>query len=125
MTLRNNSTYVSKTNRSELFVDQISILNQSTQEGIFRFYLNPTVGGSPSFTDINSNTSIAAYDTAGTTVTGGRLLMVFHLAGDQSFSTSLESYKLRLYPGDRLVCSAASLGIALSLAVSLSWVERL
>lgn len=122
--LRNNSTFASKTNKTRITIDQISILNQSTQEGIYRFYLNPTVGGSPSFTNINANTSVVSYDTAGTTVSGGRLLLVAHLAGNDQVFQSLEPYKLNFYPGDRLVVSVATLGLALSLSVGLSWLER-
>lgn len=124
LTLRNNSTFVSKTNRTRITVDNISVLNQSTQEGIFKFYLNATVGGTPSFTNINANTSVVAYDTAGTTITGGRLLFAVHISANQSEFISLEPYKLNFYPGDRLVVSATTLGIALSVSVNLSWLER-
>ena len=124
MTIRNNSTFVSKTNRTRITVDNISLLNQSSQEGIFRFYLNPTVGGSPSFTNINANTSVVAYDTAGTTITGGRLLLGVHMAGNQQQFINMEPYKLNFYPGDRLVVSIQSLGISLSASLNLSWIER-
>jgi len=73
-TIRNKSTYASKTNYIDILIESVSASIESSGAnnlGSIRLVRNATLGGTPSYTDINTNNSVVDYDTAGTTVTGG------------------------------------------------------
>ena len=91
LTLKNVTTYQSKSNKVIMYPDFISIYNSSgaNTDGLFTLILNTTLGGSPSYTNIDANTSVASYDTAGTTTTGGIQIFQFYLSGGNSISYSL------------------------------------
>ncbi|MDP3889497.1 MAG: collagen-like protein [bacterium] len=128
LTIRDNATFQSKTNQTMVYPDAVSFLNSTagTAAALFAVYLNPTVGGAPVFNDINSNTSVVSYDTAGTTVTGtgGRKLFSFFLANGADFSFNLHDYAVQLVPGDRLVFACSTSTGSLTVYASVSWVER-
>lgn len=126
LTIRNDETFQSLDNQSQVIVDNISIYNEGSltnTDSRYSIYLNPTVGGTPSFTNINSDTSVVSYDTAGTTITGGFLLLNLFIGGNDYSSVNLKDYDIRLSPGDILVVAAESLGATTTLHASLSWKE--
>ena len=60
------------TNRSKIQVLDFDLV-ASTNSAYFEVVYNGTLGGSPSWTDVGTNSAIE-YDTAGTTVTGGEVV---------------------------------------------------
>ena len=74
-----------------------------------RLVKDATLGGSPSYSDINTSDSIVELDTAGTTVSSGRELMSVELAGknDRVFQ-DVESFKLLLGPQETLTLAVSS-----------------
>ena len=83
-TIRNKASYVSKTN----FIDILLLgfggsieASSANNLGNIRLVQNATLGGTPSFSDINTNNSVVEIDVAGTTVTGGKDLDISDLAG--------------------------------------------
>lgn len=111
-TIRNKSAYTSKTN----FIDIMLLgVGGSIEAGSannlanIRFIKNATLGGSPSYSDINTTDSVVEIDTSGTTATGGKELDGEDLAGkNDKFRESLIGSRIILNPGDTLTVAGSS-----------------
>lgn len=128
LTIRNKTTYASKTNKSRVQPDFISFAVAGTPDCKFSIYLNATLGGSPSYTDVSTNTSVVDYDTAGTTVSSGRALAFVYVNGNQQETVNLADLRLYMNPGDTLTISGQSAGGgggAITCDVGISWTERI
>jgi len=123
ITLRNKSLYNTVTNR-QLIQMLLASVSVETGNKITTVFIkeNVTLGGTPSFTDIDATNSTVDYDTAGTTVTGGDFITAFTLAKDSSDKFFLEALDLKLLPGDTLTISAFTTN-AVDVAVALTWKE--
>lgn len=125
-TIRNRSLYASKTN----FIDAILLAAGASIEassannlGNVRLVKNATLGGSPSYSDINTSDSIMEIDTAGTTVTGGKDLGGGLLAGkNDGLRVALIPMKIMLGPGESVTFAGSSVNSA-TLNASLTWRE--
>lgn len=126
LTIRSKTSFISKTN----FIDVVPELLTASIEaanannlGSIRLVLNTSLGGVPSYNDINTSDSIVDLDVAGTTVTGGKELMSIPLAGknDRVF-IDLTPYKFLLNPGSTITLTASSAGTA-TVRGSLLWKE--
>lgn len=124
-TIRNKTTYASKTN----FID-IVLLNTSAaieasganNLGNFRLVKNATLGGTPSYSDINTANSVVEIDTAGTTVTGGVELMAALLAGkNDSVLENLSDFDFIISPGETVTLVGASPNSAATIDGTLLW----
>lgn len=111
-TIRNKSTYASKTN----FIDVVLLgvgasieASSANNLGTVRVVKNATLGGTPSWSDINTTDSVMEIDTAGTTVTGGKELGAVELAGknDRDRVPLLDS-KIILNPGESVTVAGDS-----------------
>lgn len=122
ITIRNKTTYQARTNRTVVKIKTLSFSSDGTKGFIFRGYINTTLGGVPSYTDISTNTSVCDFDTAGTTVTGGRQVCAFAISKTDNNAIDIDNLDLYIYPGDIFTFSAvtASSGDAF---VSLTWIE--
>ena len=71
-TLKNGTTFQSKTNR---IIAKILFMVVASRAGNancqFQLVKNATLGGTPSYTDINSDTSVISIDEAATSYSGG------------------------------------------------------
>jgi hypothetical protein len=126
-TIRNKATYASKTNFIDLLLENIggSIeASAANNLGKIRIIKNATLGGSPSYADIEATDSIVDIDTAGTTVTGGKTLQVVSLAGknDRISEGDLTNYEIILSPGDTITVAGTSANSA-TINASLLWKE--
>jgi len=90
----------------------------------YELILNATLGGSPSYTDISTTTSVASFDVAGTTVANGRSLGVFYVNGNNNITIDLSELNLSLNPGDTLTIAGTSSGAASTAGAALTWVEQ-
>lgn len=124
-TLRNNATFQSKTNRGRMHFDSLGSAISGGADAQYRIVLNATLGGAPSFTDIDSNQSIASFDVAGTTVTGGREVRRGPSTGNFQLSEDISSLEARLNPGDTLTFAASSFGAGVAANLTASWNEEL
>ncbi|KKL92923.1 hypothetical protein LCGC14_1879870, partial [marine sediment metagenome] len=125
-TIRNKSSYVSKTNYIDLILEAISVSIEASGANnlaTIRVVKDATLGGTPSYSDISATDSIVDIDVAGTTVTGGKELFDFGLAGknDEIFH-GLGEHKIYLAPGETITISAISAGTA-TVNASLLWKE--
>lgn len=127
ISLQNLTTAFSATNKVRVKVMQLVLTNATgTANAVFRAVLNTTLGGSPSYTAFDTNTSVAATDTAGTTITGGRLVSRTTLPSNATGATvviDLSGLDVILNPGDTLTVSATSSGVAQTCDATISWLE--
>lgn len=111
-TIRNRASYASKTNFIDILLLGVggSIEASSANNlGTIRIVKNATLGGAPSYSDINTSDSVVEIDTAGTTVAGGKELVSFDLAGkNDRDSMSLIDEKIILNPGETLTIAGSS-----------------
>ena len=71
--IRPKATFNSITNRGQILPARVEINNVGSGTLYWQLVYNPTLGGTPSYNSVGNN-SIAEYDTAGTTLTGGEII---------------------------------------------------
>ncbi|MEN8236145.1 MAG: hypothetical protein ABFQ95_01130 [Pseudomonadota bacterium] len=109
--------------QSRIQPDFISIASDGTKTADIHVYKNATVGGTPAFTDVSTNTSVVDYDIAGTTISSGALLTVVPVQKVGNASIPFHEFDVILSPGDTLTASATSSG-ASDVLIGISWKER-
>lgn len=126
VTIRNKATYASKTNFIDILMELTSVsieANTANNLGNVRFVRNATLGGTPSYTDINTTDSVVDYDVAGTTVTGGIELFNISLAGKNDKEVlPLVPLELVLEAGETLTIAGSSSNSA-TIRGSILWKE--
>lgn len=123
-TIRNNTTFNSINNLKFVQPTYLSFAPTGNIILTYNLVLNTTLGGSPSYTNLNANTSVVAYDTAGTTLTGGRTLATFLVNGANNISIDISALNIILNPGDILTIAGTSSGVASTAAASVMWIEQ-
>lgn len=73
LSIRPKATFNSRTNRGHIELADF-IVTAKTNNALYEIVIGGTLGGSPSWTSVGTN-SIVEYDVAGTTVTGGTTLI--------------------------------------------------
>lgn len=125
-TIRNKTSYASKTNYIDVLIELLGSSIESSNAnnlGKVRLVRNATLGGTPSYTDINTSDSVVDIDTAGTTVTGGKELVTIPLAGkNDKGSTNIIPFEIILAPGETITVAGSSDGSA-TINASLLWKE--
>jgi len=126
ITLQNKAIFQGKTNRVRVLIDHLAISQGGNADCNIRMVRNTALGGVPAYTDFDTNTSVIAYDVAGTTLTGGR--EQFRCVQDSSGSNpgiNLMPYGIRLNPGDIMTFSAQSQGGGtVSPQIGVAWREE-
>ena len=128
-TIKNKTTYptsLSKTNFITIMLERFSSSidnNGATNIGEIRLVRNATLGGSPSYADINASNSCVSIDVAGTTVTGGITILTQYLTGkNDSKQEDLVPYTIFLAPGETITVAGLSPASA-TINGSLLWKE--
>ena len=115
-TIRNKTTYAGKNNFIEILLQNFyaSIEAGATNNlGEVRLVKNATLGGTPVYSDIDTNNSVIELDTAGTTVTGGVSLPAVPLAGkNDKANTNATSLGIMLKEGETLTLAGSSANAA-------------
>ena len=122
ITIRNKSSFASKTNRIRIELGFFGVATDGTKNTTIRFVKNTTLGGTPSFADISTNTSVVDFDIAGTTLTGGTEVLALALAKVDAKELFLSILNILLNPTDTLTISATSAN-STDVAVSIGWKE--
>lgn len=122
LTLQNKSTFQGLTNKVAIKFRSLGFAVEGTKPAIIRLYKNATLGGTPSYTDIDVNNSITSYDTAGTTVSGGTLIAAYAVGKSSSNTVYGDDLDLWLYAGETLTITAYSAANT-DATVSIRWVE--
>jgi hypothetical protein len=124
LTLRNKTTYQTLTNRTPIKVLKYTVSVDGTKPAEFQMIKDATLGGSPSYTDVSTNTSVIDYDTAGTTVTGGTVIDFGSLASAGSLSESgTTTTDVELLPGETLTLAVNATTSTTDATVTIRWVE--
>lgn len=122
LSLQNKATYAGVTNRARIKLTSFSPAVSTATPTIFRIIRNTTLGGAPSFVDFNTTQSIAATDTAGTTVTGGDLIYSTAIVTNQWID--MEFKDIHIEPGETFTFSATSTSGGVNVAVAVTWREE-
>lgn len=124
-TVRNRAEFGSTINHRELIPALLSaaIEASGSNTGSVALIRNATLGGEPNFTYLDQSDSIAEYDTAGTTVTGGDVLVSIPLSKTGSDIIDVLKYDIQLDRTDTLTVAAKASGGTLECSASLTWGE--
>ncbi len=127
VSVKNKATNVyggTNTNRTRVRLMSVSIqyAGAAGQTATFRIVKGTTLGGSPSFADIDANTSALQKDTAGTTLTGGRELFARKLNGGNSETFDMSQQNITINPGEVFTFSALATASAACFFAT-SWLE--
>jgi len=125
ITIRNKATYASVTNRSHLTLLEISAEADGTKGVDVYVILGATLGGTPSYTDIDTTNSPVDYDVAGTTVTGGRTIKVFALSKVESRDLDISSLDIEVFAGETITIAAKTAGATSDIFGAITWREDL
>lgn len=125
-TIKNKASYASKTN----FIDIILIgigasveASSANNLATVRIVKNTTLGGTPSYSDINTSNSVIEIDTAGTTLTAGKELGAELLAGKNAGERiPLLINKIILNPGETITIAGSSVNSA-TIDAQITWRE--
>lgn len=125
-TIRNKLLYASKTNYLDLILEIVTAAietNSANSLGNIRVVKNATLGGTPSYADINTTNSVVEIDVAGTTVTGGTELLSIPLAGKNDKDIiDLTNFEFILSAGETITVSGTSANSA-TIDASVLWKE--
>jgi hypothetical protein len=103
---------------------RISVSTDSTKGATFYVYRNPTVSGNTAHQYVDQTDSIALSDTAGTTVTGGRILAAVTVGPSGSSVIDIEALGTVLVAGDEIVITAeVTSGAASIMNATCTWEE--
>jgi hypothetical protein len=134
LSIKNCTSYNGMTNRGLIRLSSLSLgSSAATGIAVIRFKIGATLGGTPAYTTINgtsadngdtitSGNSIASYDVAGTTVTGGSYIGGVTVDNPSSQFVDLEPYKLYISPGQILTVPGFSTNASV-IGVALNWSE--
>lgn len=115
-TIRVKELYASKTNYIDIFLESVLAQIEASAAnnlGSVRIVQDATLGGTPSWDDINTTNSVVEIDTAGTTVTDGKTLDVIPLAGkNDKDMINLTDFKNILKHGNTITLAGLSVANA-------------
>ncbi len=123
LSIKNNVVYQNKLNRVKVRIDGINVSSEGTKLATIRLIKNPVLNGTPAFSDLNSNTSVIATDSAGTTFTGGVEIFAVELGKTDSKEIPLKDFKIDLLPGEIIMISGAAQSGTSDLGASIHWRE--
>ena len=124
ITIRNKSTYQTLTNRTPINILKYSVSVDGTKPAEFQIVKNTTLGGTPSYTDISTNTSVIEYDTAGTTLTGGQSIDFGSLGSTGNISEGGQvTTDIIILPGETLTLAVNATQSTTDATVGIRWVE--
>lgn len=125
-TIRNKANYAGKKNFLDLVLEFLGVAieaDAANNLGQVRLVRNATLGGTPSYSDIDTSNSIVEVDTSGTTVDGGKELFYSPLAGKNDRESSrISDLKIILAPNETITVAGLSANSA-TIDSSLLWKE--
>ena len=128
LTIRNNSTFVGKTNQVVIYLELLCLMNSTVAaDVVVTVYLNPTFGAALTYSSVNADTSVVDFSRTVTTIiagTGTALMTIYSAGGPTTNFIDLSDYDFLLNPGDILTVAASRISGAGTNLASLSWRER-
>lgn len=124
LTVQVRNEFGGRVNNGVLVPTLATLSTDSTKGAIFRFLRNPTVSGNTAHAYVDQTESVAITDTAGTTVSGGRVLAVVSVGPSGRTTVDLDRINALLIAGDELVITARVVsGAASDMSAAVSWEE--
>jgi len=113
VTLKNSTTYASKTNRLSInpILLSISAISASNKITTVKVYKNLSLTG-PVYVDVNATRTPAQKDIASTAFSGGSFITGFVLGASGSVLQNIQNLNITLSPGETLSFTAKSTGNA-------------
>lgn len=122
LSIRNNITYNSKTNRISLYIRNITCSSDS-KSVIYTLYHNATLTNSNFANSISAN-SMVNYDTAATAISGGTSIYTIVCGIGSSINQNFDLYQISIEPGEILTIAARVPAELANICIcGLSWVE--
>ncbi len=125
-TIRNKSTYASKTNFVDIIIQNLNATSEAASAANLsqvRLMKNVTMSGTESFSDINTTNSVVEIDTTDTATTGGVEIISLGLAGkDDAEHENLTPYRIIINPGETVSVRGSSDNSA-TIKASILWRE--
>lgn len=121
ITIRVKSTFHGKPTRSLVFPGIVTAAVDGTKPVTFRLYKNAILGGTPVWTDIDTDKSTVEIDTSATSATGVTADMIFKVDKEDSFIFDIEK-RIKLTVGDTYTLVAESV-LSSEVESALSWRE--
>lgn len=124
ITIRNNTTINSIANQAQIRIRSLSVATAAAVPVVFKLIKNATLGGVPSYANIDATNSCAAFDVAGTTVTGGNVQFNTTVGANGNVFVDLTLFDIFLAPSDTLTASVFTIsGGAVNHVVAINWNE--
>jgi hypothetical protein len=124
ITIKNRLTFGKRYNLGKLLPLRLSFDNDHNKGAVIEIVKNATIGGTINYQFHDQWNSIVAYDTAGTTVTGGDLVDAFALSAASADNIDLLQLELYLLPGETLTIAAKTVsGTSTGMTATLTWKE--
>lgn len=124
ITIRNRGHYGYLYNLGEILAVSASVNNDHNKAIRVEFLKDATIGGTPNYTYSDKNDSILEYDTAGTTVTGGKLIDSFLVGASSSEFFNIFGVLEPLAPRETLTIAVKTVsGTGASVDCALAWKE--
>ena len=120
--IRNKSTYISKPNRISMILKSLSTGNDTNKLSTFKIYINATLSGTASWSDVDGNDSVAEKDTAQDYVSGGKLVFAGTVGKDAGQAFLLNNPRVTLRPGEIMTVTSVNETEGLTSA-TLGWQE--
>ena len=122
--IKPKDVFFGKINFSEVHPRFLSFSSASSgnKPGIIRVYKNTTLGGTPNFQDVDTDSSVR-YDTAGTTITGGKRIATFTLTSTGSQTVELDPLHLIVDKLVQITVTAQAVSGSIDFASSITWEE--
>lgn len=124
LSIRNKEVYQSKVNRTRVQIMSVNLATDGNKSTNFACYINSALGGTPVFTDHNTNVSVIEIDTAGTTITNGNKVIDVPMEKVGSNPLDTENLNILLSPGDTFTVTAKSANANI-VEVGITWKELL
>jgi hypothetical protein len=126
LTIRNKRVFQGKLNRARIAPLYLGLATLSTKPVIFRIRLDTALTGSPSFSDLDANTSIVATDSSASGISGGNIFLTTVLGKESTEIIDLTPLRARLFPGESItITGQAASGTNQEVNVSFTWDELL
>jgi hypothetical protein len=121
--IRNKPTIASVNNRVRMILKQISVGNDANALAFVRIYSGATLAGTPTWTNINGDNSVAEVDTVQTYTSGGRLLFEGVVGKDLGQVFDLDSLDIEISPNEIITVTAEQGGASSDISTALIWQE--
>ncbi len=126
ISFRTSRIFASRVNRSPSWPHIVSFACEGTKPVECILVVQPTLGGEPDWTYIDSADSITEYDTAATTVTGGRRVCQFVLGKSDNLQITLPNHygHTCIDAGEIVTLAARATSGTADISASMSWEEE-